>query len=112
MRCWARRDGAWAGLEGPAWADDVGWSRPRHYQTVRLADLNGDGLDDLCARAGAGWRCHLSDGAGFGDAIELGDMTNDGGWSSHVTGRRSSARAAPASPRWRSATRSTTTATA
>ena len=80
MRCWARRDGAWAGLEGPAWADDVGWSRPRHYQTVRLADLNGDGLDDLCARAGAGWRCHLSDGAGFGDAIELGDMTNDGGW--------------------------------
>ncbi|MBO6938588.1 MAG: VCBS repeat domain-containing M23 family metallopeptidase [Deltaproteobacteria bacterium] len=65
---------------GPGWSDDSGWGAPQHYSTFRLADVNGDGMDDVCARAGVGWLCHPSTGDGFGESFELGDMSNDGGW--------------------------------
>ena len=58
--CWSWDGSAWTRRTGPTWSDDSSWNAPRYYQTIRLADFDGDGLDDACARAGAGWRCHPS----------------------------------------------------
>jgi MYXO-CTERM domain-containing protein len=62
------------------WSDEWGWGAPRYYSTIRMADVDGDGTDDACARAAAGWRCHLSSGASFGDAVAFDELTNAGGW--------------------------------
>lgn len=68
-------------IRGPAWADEVGWSDPSNYTTIRFGDLDGDGRADVCARANAGLRCYLSDGTGFGEAITGPAWSDDEGWS-------------------------------
>jgi len=66
IRCWpSTGTGFGDGIVGPELSDDSGWSDPRHYSTLRLADVDGDGTDDLCARAAAGFLCWRSTGAGF-----------------------------------------------
>jgi hypothetical protein len=70
-------------IEGPRWSDDNGWSQASNYLTLRLDDVDGDGRADVCARANGGFRCHLSEGGGFGPAIALDAMTNDSGWSAY-----------------------------
>ena len=47
---------------------------------MRLADLDGDGRDDLCARSGAGWTCSLARGDTFGDTVDTGEFSDTGGW--------------------------------
>ncbi|RYE88836.1 MAG: hypothetical protein EOO75_12880, partial [Myxococcales bacterium] len=56
-------------VTGPAWSDASGWREPRYFTTLRLVDIDGDGKDDLCARAAKGIICHLSTGTGFGPEI-------------------------------------------
>jgi hypothetical protein len=34
----------------PAWGDGAGWTDPSQYSTIQLADVNGDGRDELIAR--------------------------------------------------------------
>ncbi len=86
-------------IRGPEWSDSNGWKDPEHYATLQFGDINGDGMDDICARADAGLICHLSNGNGFeadsftidefGDAkggnkpaiyrtIHIGDIDGDG----------------------------------
>ena len=38
----------------PAWGDAAGWDDPSKYSTIQLADVNGDGKDELLARGDAG----------------------------------------------------------
>jgi hypothetical protein len=38
----------------PNWTDAGGWSDPSKYSTIRLADVNGDGRDELIGRSDAG----------------------------------------------------------
>jgi FG-GAP-like repeat len=38
----------------PTWTDSGGWTDPSQYSTIRLADFNGDGRDELMARNGQG----------------------------------------------------------
>ena len=73
-------DGFAAPFAGPAWSDASGWGAPRYWSTIRLADVDGDGRADLCARCAADLRCHLSTGAGFGEAIVVGTLSDDSGW--------------------------------
>jgi hypothetical protein len=82
MRCWASTGLGFdaEAIAGPRWSDASGWGAHRFYATIRLADLDGDGRDDLCARAAAGLRCHLSSGAGFGEAITLDALADESGW--------------------------------
>ncbi|MDC0667873.1 phosphodiester glycosidase family protein [Nannocystis radixulma] len=69
-----------AAIAGPAWSDDLGWSRPAYFSTIRLADVDHDGRADLCARASAGFRCHLATGTGFGEAVDAPILADaDGG---------------------------------
>ena len=69
-----------ATFDGPAWSDAAGWGEARYYGTIAGGDVNGDGMDDLCARAAAGWICAPSTGSGFGPALP------GPGWSDLVWG--------------------------
>ena len=61
--------GAFASVGGPAWSNASGWRDPKYGNTIRLVDLDGDGRDDICARAAKGVVCHRSTGGGFGAEI-------------------------------------------
>jgi len=65
---------------GPAWTDASGWKADKYWRTIRLADVNGDGKADLCARTSTDYRCHLSLGTSFGPAIIGPGLANDQGW--------------------------------
>jgi MYXO-CTERM domain-containing protein len=81
VRCWRSSGTAFgAQVDGPPLSDAAGWDRPASYATIRLADFNGDGKADLCARAAAGFQCWPSDGRGFGAAIALDELADDHGW--------------------------------
>jgi hypothetical protein len=46
-------------FETPAWGDGQGWTDPSKYSTIQLADLTGNGVDELIARNDDGieiWR--------------------------------------------------------
>ena len=49
----------------PTWTDAGGWTDPSQYSTIQLADVNGDGKDELLGRSDAGlqiWRFDTSVG--------------------------------------------------
>jgi MYXO-CTERM domain-containing protein len=74
-------EGYSAKVTGPAWSDESGWGAMQYWSTIRLADVNGDGRADLCARAAAGLRCHFSEGNSFGDAVEVAALADESGWA-------------------------------
>ncbi|MBN8614186.1 MAG: VCBS repeat-containing protein, partial [Deltaproteobacteria bacterium] len=66
VRCWrASGEGFDRAIEGPALSDAEGWSAPARVESLRLADVDGDGLADLCARDVDALRCWLSEGTHF-----------------------------------------------
>src|SRR5690554_69018 len=78
FRCYpSTGDGFGPAVLGPALKDDSGWDQPRNYGTIRMADVNGDGKADVCARANARVYCWLSDGAGFPTRIDGPAWSND-----------------------------------
>jgi hypothetical protein len=95
MICWSWDGSSFVSLHGPLWSDDGGWNSAYYYETIRMSDFNGDGLEDLCARASDGWHCSASDGTQFGTEFLLPAMGNsDGGgeapvWSTLLSGGRS-----------------------
>ncbi|MFZ5481622.1 MAG: phosphodiester glycosidase family protein [Myxococcota bacterium] len=77
--CWLQDAGAFASrVDGPELSDASGWSDPRYYTTMRLADVDGDRDDDLCARAAAGMRCWLA--PDFAAQVEGPTWSDDSGW--------------------------------
>ena len=71
VSCW-KSDGAGLAIriDGPAWSDDAGWADFKYHSTIRLADIDGDGKDDLCGRAAKGIVCSKAAGGGFGDSFD------------------------------------------
>jgi hypothetical protein len=45
----------------PGWGDAGGWTTPEQYETIQLADVDGDGADELLARTPAGVAIHVFD---------------------------------------------------
>ncbi len=82
MRCWPFSDGGFGdSIEGGC-ADETGWFRERFFRTIRFADVTGDGREDLCARASAGFLCWPSLGDGFADEPLWGPEWSDAeGWT-------------------------------
>jgi len=74
-----------AGLD---FSDADGWaSLSSYYESIQLADVNGDGRADACGRSRLGIRCALSTGSGFAPStIWLRDFDNQSGWSSRENG--------------------------
>ncbi len=69
-------------VTGPNYSDGQGWgASPAYYETIQLADVNGDGKADVCARGGYGTECMLSSGSGFANWF-LGPVWSDAnGWA-------------------------------
>lgn len=70
-------------IDGPEWSDDKSWGNsPSYYGTLGMADINGDGKDDLCARASAGLYCYPSQGDSFGRRSDaLAALSNEEGFN-------------------------------
>jgi hypothetical protein len=66
---------------GPTLSDESGWGDLRYASTLRLADFDGDGDDDACARASAGFQCWPSHGDGFDAPVASGRFDDAGGWN-------------------------------
>ena len=97
MYCWPFQAGAWGeSILGPAWSDDSGWDHPQYYSTLRMGDLDGDGMADMCARAAAGIRCARSTGTSFDEATEGPEWSDALGWTASTY--FSSIRLGPALP--------------
>jgi hypothetical protein len=83
IRCWrSTGTGFSAAIVGPEWSNDSGWDRPEYYATIRMGDVDGDGRDDLCARAAAGVFCYRSAGDGFPERITGPAWSDTSGFSS------------------------------
>ncbi len=78
IRCWLADD---VGLErvrlGPPWRDADGFDEARYGSTLRLADVNGDEIDDVCARGPSGFACALGGARGFEEALVVGPSLRD-----------------------------------
>ncbi|MCB9585299.1 MAG: VCBS repeat-containing protein [Polyangiaceae bacterium] len=71
MSCWLASDAGFVErITGPAWSDEAGWSDWHNWSTIRLADVDGDGRADLCARESEALRCYLFDGTGFSKRLD------------------------------------------
>ncbi len=69
-------------IRGPAWSDANGWGGYDNYSTIMFGDLNGDGKDDVCARADAKVTCHLSTGDSFnGGEYHIDAFSDANGWN-------------------------------
>lgn len=71
-------------VAGPPWSDDDGWNSAVSYGTIRLADLDGDGLADLFGRGPAGIVYALSTGDGFASEQTGPAWSDDSGWDDPV----------------------------
>jgi hypothetical protein len=60
---------------GVDFGDAGHWNNPIYYSSLRLADVNGDGLADVCGRGVAGIGCSLGKGDGHFKPATL--MTHD-----------------------------------
>ena len=84
IECWlSTGDGFQStSVAGPALSDSAGWAAPEYYSTLQLADVNGDGKADLCARAAAQFQCWLSTGTGFETTtVDAPNMGDSQGWN-------------------------------
>jgi GH25 family lysozyme M1 (1,4-beta-N-acetylmuramidase) len=66
---------------GPAWSDAQGWAAPMYYTTIELADVDGDGKADACARGAAGITCARSNGKGFDPEVAGPAWSDANGWT-------------------------------
>jgi FG-GAP-like repeat/Beta-propeller repeat len=66
-----------------AFGDPDGWGlSPSYGTTLMFADINGDGMADVCGRGQAGMYCELSTGTDFGPLSLSKDVFSDAqGWS-------------------------------
>lgn len=65
-----------------SFSDAAGWTTPEYYSTIQYGDLNNDGKADVCGRAGAGIKCALSTGSGFGPlTLWQSTFSDAGGWN-------------------------------
>jgi MYXO-CTERM domain-containing protein len=60
--------------------DASGWSKIQYYSTIRIADVDDDGKDDVCARAAVGMYCWISKGDGFETRITGPAFSDASGW--------------------------------
>lgn len=64
----------------PLWSDGTGWNQPQYYETIQLADIDGDGRNELIIRGPHGITVeHFEGGADHGQWVPL--ITPDLAWS-------------------------------
>lgn len=64
----------------PFWSDGAGWNQPQYYETMQMADIDGDGREELIIRGPNGILVqHFEHGADHGQWVPLTDYEFD--WS-------------------------------
>ncbi len=63
-----------------ALSDEAGFVSIVHYGSIRLADIDSDGRDDVCARGAGGVDCWLSRGDRFGAVVRGPRWRDAEGW--------------------------------
>ncbi|MBO4350465.1 MAG: phosphodiester glycosidase family protein [Proteobacteria bacterium] len=82
VKCWVSTgEGFGEASESVPMGDGGQYNNVIYYSTIRFADINGDGRDDMCARFYDGFKCYPAAGNGWGEPISLGDMSDGQGWS-------------------------------
>ena len=82
MRCWpSNKTSFGTSIAGPELSDANGFDDIQYYSTIRLADVTGDGKDDLCVRGPDGVKCYASTGTGFGAGFDGPALTDGSGWN-------------------------------
>lgn len=61
-------------------SDGEGFTVASAFETLQLADVNGDGKADLCARTSSGIVCELSDGTAFRTVLTQPAFSDANGW--------------------------------
>ncbi len=64
-------------------SNDNGWNKPEYYQTIRMADINGDHKADVCARDLKGIVCYLSQGDKFGEGLRGPGLSDEENWNDY-----------------------------
>jgi hypothetical protein len=73
IRCWLADDVGFSEVRlGPSWSDADGWSEARYGSTLRIADVNGDTVGDVCGRGPSGFVCALGGMQDFDEALVRG----------------------------------------
>lgn len=64
-------------------SDAQEWNQQIYYSSIRVADVNGDNLDDICGRGPAGIYCALNKGNGIFGPMTLwtSQFSDADGWS-------------------------------
>jgi len=82
IRCWpSNKTSFGSSIVGPELSDANGFDDIQYYSTIRLADVTGDGKDDLCVRGPNGVKCYASNGTGFGAGFDGPALTDGSGWN-------------------------------
>ena len=67
-------------IRGPDWSDDDGWRFATKYASIQVADINGDGMDDLFGRGEDGIHLAFANGAGFDPELIIDRWKDSSGW--------------------------------
>ena len=68
----------------PPWTDAAGWNLPQSYLTILLADIDGDGKDELIGRSPNGietWSINVATGQWEPLAVGACNMSDANGWA-------------------------------
>lgn len=67
----------------PQWTDGSGWSSAEYYETIQLADVDGDGTDELLGRGAFGMIIQSWDATNglWTSVSESGPFSDDAGWT-------------------------------
>lgn len=65
----------------PDFSNAGGWSDMKYWSSLRLADYDGDGRADVCARFMSGISCLRSTAAGFEKPVQVVALSDASGWS-------------------------------
>ncbi len=82
MECWLSTGTGFEKIETAADFSNVGgWTAMKYWSSLRLADYDGDGRADLCARFSSGINCLRSTGNGFEAPVAIAPLSDALGWS-------------------------------
>lgn len=85
LHCWILGTSGWTEWYGiSALADAGGWYKAEYYQTMRFADINGDGRADMCIRGAGGLMCWTSSTTGWVQVPGIATLSDAGGWNNPV----------------------------
>jgi MYXO-CTERM domain-containing protein len=81
FECWLSSGTAFSStITSTEFSDASGGSASKYYGTIQLADVNGDGMADVCGRAAAGFLCFLSEGTKFGAEVSTDEYSDSRGF--------------------------------